>query len=165
RMDVMKNNLPVAFEFGERVRVTEIVAVHVSDGHFQHLPLLRRASKRRIRAFHTNVHLPAEEAQTLVAHHCAGEQSGFEKNLKSVTDTEDQPARARKTIHRFHHRGKARDSARAQVITESESARKNDDVAARQLVGLVPDEFNRLAEDGADGIKGIVVAIRSGKTD
>ena len=62
-VNVAKNDLFVAFEFGERGRVAEIIAFHVRDRHFQNLAGVRGAGEWRVRVFHANVHLAAEEAQ------------------------------------------------------------------------------------------------------
>src|SRR5262249_40004451 len=38
-------------------------------------------------------------------------------------------------------------------------------VSVREIVRLVPDEFNGLLEDVADGVESVVIAIRAGKND
>ncbi len=164
-MNVAKNNLPVALEFGKRLRIAEIVPFHVRDGHFQHLAGLRGTGKRSVRIFDADVHLAAKKAQVLVAHHGARKQAALEKNLESVADAEDESAGARKTRHRAHHRRKLGDGAGAQIVAERKAAGKDDHIETGDLLGLMPDEFDRLTEDGRDGMKGVVVAIRSGKLD
>src|ERR1700691_1388794 len=71
----------------------------------------------------------------------------------------------RKPIDRFHYGRKTRDRAGAKIITVGKAARQNNGVEAGNFFGLVPDEFNRLADDRADGMIGVIVAIRAGKLD
>ena len=130
--DVTKNNLVVAFQLGERGRLAKIISFVVRNGHFQHLSGMRRASERRVSGFHADMNLAAEEPQTLVAHHRAGQQPRFEQYLKSVADSQHQAAGASEPIHRFHHRRKARNRAGAQIIAEGKSAGKNDRVEDRK---------------------------------
>jgi len=152
-----------ALELGERRGIAEIISFHVRDGHFENLAGARGAGEGRVRAFHAHVHLAAEETQALVAQHGAGKQSGFEQNLESVADAEDHAAGTREAADRFHHRGKAGDGAGAQVIAEGKAAGDDDGVEAGDFFGLVPDEFDRLVDNGADGVASVIVAIRTGE--
>ena len=102
-------------------------------------------------------------AQSFIAHHRAGQQPGFAENLETVADAENQAAGTRESIHRFHYRRKARNGAGAQIIAVGEPAGQDDDVAAGEIFGLVPDEFDGLVEDVGDGVVSVVVAIRAGK--
>ena len=99
--------------------------------------------------FDADVHLAAKKAQALVAHHRAGKQTRFEQNLESVADAQHQAAATREPPDRAHHRRKSRDRAGAQIVAESKSAGKNDRVAAGNLFGLVPDEFDGLVDHAA----------------
>src|SRR5882724_9442909 len=47
----------------------------------------------------------------------------------------------------------------------SEPTRQNNGVAIGQILRLVPDELDRLFQNVADGVKSVVIAIRSGKND
>src|SRR5882724_10875367 len=47
----------------------------------------------------------------------------------------------------------------------SEPTWQNNDVAIGQILRLVPDELDRLFQNVADGVKSVVIAIRSGKND
>ena len=131
----------------------------------QDLPAPRRAGKWRVRGFHADMNLTAKIPQAFVAHHCAGQKSGFEENLKTVADAENQPAGTRKSIDCLHHGRKSCNGAGTQIIAVSKATRKNNRVEARDFLGLVPDEFNRLADDRADCVVSVVVAIRAGKLD
>jgi hypothetical protein len=45
------------------------------------------------------------------------------------------------------------------------TAGKDDGVEAVEVLGLMPDKFNRLRENVTNRVVGVVVAIRSGKND
>src|ERR1700722_6963706 len=165
RRDVAENYLVVAFEFGERGRLAEIVTVHVRDRNGQHLTRLGGAGKRGVGVFEANVHAAAQKSQALIAHHCAIEQAGFEQNLKSVADAQYQAARAGEAVDRFHYRKEPRDGPGAQEISKRKSPGKNDCVAAAEVFGLMPDEFGGLADDRADRLQRVIVAVGTGKLD
>jgi hypothetical protein len=111
------------------------------------------------------MHLPAKESQAFVAHHGAREQACFEKNLESVADPENEAARPREAVYGSHDGRKPRDRSRAQIIAEGETTGENDGVEGGYLLGLVPDEFDPLADDRIDRVIGIVIAVRSGELD
>src|SRR5580700_4623539 len=163
RFYVVKNNLAVAFECGERSRLAEIVSFVMRNGNFQYLTLLRGASEGSVGGFDADVHLAAEIAQALVAHHRAGKKPCFEQDLEAVADSEDQTSGTREAVHGFHYRRKSRNRPGAQVIAIGEAARENYDVAAGKIFGLVPDEFDGLMDDGGDGVVSVFIAIRTGK--
>src|SRR5467141_4485712 len=137
----------------------------VRDRDLQHLAGRGRACERRVRVFDTHVYLPADKAKTGIARKHARQQARFAKNLKAVADAEDKSAGAREFLHRAHHGRKPRNRARAQVIAISKPARQNDGVKTSDLFGLMPQEFNRLVKDLAQGVVGVVVAVRAGKHD
>jgi hypothetical protein len=163
RARVAEENLPVAFEVSQRLGVAEVVAFHVRDRDLQNLSGTRGAGERRIRVFHADVHLAAEKAQSLIAQHGTGKKSSFEKDLESVADAKNQSARFGKAVQRAHDRRKARDRSRAEIIAVGKAAWEQDGVVAGEIFRLVPDEIDRLANYRADGVKGVVIAIRPGK--
>src|SRR5580692_2389588 len=163
RLYVVKNNSTVAFEFGERGRLAEIISFVVRNRNFQHLTLLRGASEGSVGGFDADVHLATEIAQALVAHHRAGKKSCFEQDLEAVADSEDQASGTREAVHGFHYRRKSRNRPGAQVIAIREAAGENYDVAVGKIFGLVPDEFDGLMDDCGDGMVGVFIAIRAGK--
>ena len=59
----------------------------------------------------------------------------------------------------------ARDGAGAQVVAVAEPARQDDDVAALQVVVLVPQQHGLFAERLDDRLEGVVVAVRAGEGD
>src|SRR6202034_3136236 len=152
RSDVMKNNLVIAFKFGKRGRLAKIVSLVVRSRNFQNLSGPRSTRERRVNGFNANVDVPAKISQPLIADHCSRQKPRFQQDLKAVADPQDQAAGTCEPIHRFHHRGKTRNSSRAQIIAEGKAAWENDGVQAGNIFGLVPDELNRLADDGADGM-------------
>ena len=62
------------------------------DGDADHLPGIIAASERRIRAFDPQMHIAADEFQLRVAHQHARQEPCLAEDLKTVADTEHQPA-------------------------------------------------------------------------
>src|ERR1700723_636551 len=163
RSGVMKNNLLVALEIRERVIIAEITSTHMRNGHFQNLAALSSTSKRSAYTLNAHIHLLAKKSQSGIPKQSPRQQTSFAKNLKSITNAENQPAATRKFLHRFHHRRKTRQRPSPQVIPISKSARKNDRVATSQIFSAVPKEFYGLMEHTTDGVMRIVIAIRPRK--
>ena len=107
----------------------------------------------------------ANELETAVANERAGEQTGFDQDLKPVAYAEHEAAIAREPAHGLHHGRELGDGAAAQVIAISEAAGQDDGVDVTERSGVVPDEFGRLPEDGGDGVKRVVIAIAARKDD
>jgi hypothetical protein len=105
------------------------------------------------------VNLATKIPKALIAHHRAGQKPGFEENLKTVADAQNQPAGMRKPIDCFHYGGKTRDRSGAKIITVGKAARQNNGVDAGNFFGLMPDKFDWLADDRPDCVVGVVVAI------
>src|SRR5579872_98690 len=160
---VTKNDLAIPFEFGERCRIAKIISFHVGDGDFQNLTCLRGAGERRVRVFDADIHVAADETQIAIAQHRAGEQARFKKNLKPVANAEHEAAAAGKAFDSAHDGRKARNGAGAEIVAESKTAGKNDDVAAGNLFGAMPEELDVLTKDSADVVICVIVAIRTGK--
>ncbi len=135
------------------------------DRNLQHLAGLGRGGERRVRGFHANVHLLADESHSGIALQHAGQQTRLAENLETVANAEDQAPAAREFFHRAHHRRKPRNRARAQVIAVGKSAGQQDRVKPVHFFGLMPQEFNRLVENFAERVLGVVVAIRARKHD
>src|ERR1700735_651734 len=159
----MKYDLVIALEFGQSRRFAKIISVHVCDRNFQHLTGRGCAGKRRVGPFPSYMHLTAQKSQSLVTHHRAGKQTGFQQDLKSIADTQHQTTGTSKPVHGFHHRRKTRDRAGAQVVSEREAARQDNGIAPSEVFGLVPDKVDGLADDRAYRLTGVVIAIRTGK--
>src|SRR6267378_1605491 len=162
---VAKNDLAIFLEVGEGGFVTVVIAIGVRDGDLEDLALLRGVGERSVRLLDADVHVAADEAQAAIAHHRAGEQARFAQNLEAVADAEYHSAAVREFFDGLHHRGKTRDGAGAQIIAVGKSAGQNNGVAIRQIFGLVPDEFDGLPQNVADGVKRVMVAIGPGEND
>jgi hypothetical protein len=117
----------------------------------------------RVGVFDANMHVAADEAEAGVAHHRAGEEAGFEEDLETVADAEDQAAVFREFGDGVHHGRKAGDGAGAEIVAIGEAAGEDDGVAIVEVFGLVPDEFDGLLKDVADGVEGVVIAVGPGK--
>src|SRR5467141_1118610 len=165
RCSVAKHDLAFALKLGEGRLVAKIISFGMRNRHFQHLPGFGLDSERRVRSLDANVYLPADKAQTGVAREHTRQQARFAKNLKAVADAEDKSAGAREFLHRAHHGRKPRNRARAQVIAISKPAGQNDGVKTSDLFGLMPQEFNRLMKDLAQGVVGVVVTVRAREHD
>jgi len=107
--------------------------------------------------------MAADEAEAGVAHHGAGEKAGFEQDLETVADAEDEAAVFCEFGNGIHHGREAGDGTGAEIVAVGEAAGEDDGVAILQIFGLVPDEFDGLLEDVADGVEGVVVAVGPGK--
>src|SRR5467141_5243026 len=162
---VAENHLAVLLELGKRGVITVVIAIGVRDGNFEDLAIPRGVGERCVRLLDADVHVAADEAQAAIAHHRAGEQAGLAQNLEAVADAKYHSAAVREFFDRLHHRRKTRDGAGAQIIAVGKSAGQDNGVAIRQILGLVPDEFDGLLQNVADGVKRVMVAIGPGKND
>src|SRR5215472_9206613 len=162
---IAKNDLAILLEFRERRLVHGPVAIRMRDGNLEDLALSSGVGERRVGLLHANVDVAADEAQSAVAHHGPGKKARFAQDLEAIADAEHQPAAGREFLDRFHHRRKARDGTRAQVVAVGKTTGQDDSVTIRQIFRLVPDEFDALSEAVSDGVKGVVVAIGPGKNN
>src|SRR5882762_5581598 len=160
---VAKNDLAIFLEVGERGFITVVIAIGMRDGKLEDLSLLRGVGERRVRLLDADVYVAADEAQAAIAHHRAGEQAGLAQNLEAVADAKYHSAAVREFFDGLHHRRKPRDSAGAQIIPIGKSAGQDNGVAIRQIFRLVPDKFDGLPQNVADGVKRVMIAIGPGK--
>src|SRR5262245_19383178 len=121
------------------------------------------AGELRVGALDADVDVLADELQTAVAQQRARQQTGFAQNLEAVADAQNNTAVTRETLDGFHDGRKARDRACPQVIPIRESAGQNNRVITIYLIFLVPDEVNGLANDLADHVIRVVIAIGAGE--
>src|SRR6476659_8368495 len=139
RSGVVKENLTVFLQLGERGIVDVIVAVAVSDGNLEDLALGGGAGEWRVGFFDANMHVPADKAQTGIAHHSAREQTCLAQNLETVAYAENHAATLGEFFDRLHDRRKTGNGTGAQIVAVGKSAGQNDGVAASQVLRLVPD--------------------------
>ena len=165
RRTVAEGNLIVAFQLGERSVVANVVAVSVRNGNAQHLAGAGGRSKGRRGGLNADVHVAADKAQAGIAHQRAGKQSRFAEDLEAIADAQDQAAGTGKSIEGPHDRRKTGDGAGAEIIAIRKAAGQDDRIEAGEIFGLVPDEFDRLPQDAADGVESVVIAIGTGKDD
>ena len=74
------------------------------------------------------------------------------------------PPAAANSGDRVHHRGEARDGARAQVVAVGEAAGHDDRVDAARRVVAVPQDGASTAER-LDGPDDVLLAVRAGEQD
>jgi hypothetical protein len=129
------------------------------------LSALRGAGEWRVRSFHANVDGQAAKTQACVAKHGAGKKSGFEKDLESIADAEDDAAGTREFFHTAHDGRKTRDGSAAKIVTVGESAGEDDGVRAGEISGLMPDKFGLLAEHVMSDVERVIITIGAGKND
>jgi len=135
------------------------------DGCLDDLSELSGAGERRVRSFHANVNGQTAETQACVANHGAGKESGFEKDLESIANSEDDAAAAREFFDAAHNGRKTGDGSGSKIVTESESTGNDDDVRASEIFGLMPDKFGLLAEHVMSDVERVIITIGAGKND
>jgi hypothetical protein len=162
---VTENNLIISFERVERCGIAEIVSFVVGNGSFDDITTSSGAGERRVGCFDADVNLQAAETQARIAKHGAGKESGFEKDLKSIANAEDETACAREFFHAAHHWRETGDCSAAKVVTICESTGKNYGVCAGEIGGLMPDKFGLLAENMMGDVERVIITIRAGKND
>jgi hypothetical protein len=160
---VAKKNLVIFLESGKRGFVAIVVAVAVGDGEFENLAFLGGVGEGRVGVFYADMHVAADETEAGVAHHGSGKQAGFEEDLETVADAEDEAAGFGELGDGAHDGGETGDGAGAEIVAVGEAAGEDDGVAIVEVLGLMPDEFNGLLEDVADGVEGVVIAVGPGK--
>jgi hypothetical protein len=160
---IAEKNLVIFFERGERGFVAIVVAVTVGDGEFEDLAFSGGVGEGGVGVFDADVDVAADEAEAGVAHHGAGEEAGFEKDLETVADAEDKAAVSCEFSDGVHDGREAGDGAGAEIVAVGEAAWEDDGVAIVEVFGLVPDEFDGLLEYVADGVEGVMIAVGPGK--
>ncbi len=115
--------------------------------------------------FGAEVEVAADVALAGVAHERAGEQAGLAEDLEAVADAHDEAAGRGEAGDGLHDGGEAGDGAGAQVVAVGEAAGDEDGVAAFEGVRLVPEVGDGLAEDGAEDVVGVVVAVGAGEDE
>ena len=156
---VAEGDAVLRFELRERVGVAEVVALHVANGHLQHLALREAVGEGRARRLGLKVHLLADVVLAGVAHQSAWEQAGLAKDLEAVADAEDEASIGSELFYRLHDVGEAGDGTGAKIVAVCEAARDEDDIAALKVFRSVPEEADGLAELGLDDVVGVVVAV------
>src|SRR5262245_51953325 len=132
------------------------------DRNAQYLAFLIAAGERRVGALDADVDVFTDELQIAITQQSARQKSGFAQNLESVTDAQNDTALAGKIPDGLHDRREARDRARPQVISVREAAGQNDRIVAVYLLFFMPDEVHGLADDFADHVICVVIAIGAG---
>src|SRR5262249_48175856 len=117
----------------------------------------------RVGLFDAHVNVATDETETGVAHHGAGKQAGFAEDLESIADAEDHAAGVGELFNGLHDGRKARNGAGTQIVAVGEAAGQNDCSPVGEIFGLVPDDLDGLLQNLADGVEGVVIAIRAGK--
>src|SRR3970282_1715503 len=145
--------------------VDEVVPLHVGDGDLEDLPHAAGPGEGRVGVLDPQVDEAAEELEPAVAQHRPRQQPRLAQYLEAVADAQHQPALRRELPDRAHHRRVAGDGPRAQVVAVGEAPGEDDGVEVADFSRLVPNPFGGLAEDVAENMEGVVVAVAAGKND
>ena len=103
--------------------------------------------------------------QRTIADERAGQETRLAENLKAIANAQHMTAIVGKFLHRLHHWAKACDGTGAQVIAVTEAAGDEHGVRIAQARFLVPKQPGRMAEDIAQHMNAILVAVGTGKLD
>src|SRR5277367_2594842 len=160
---VPENDLAIFLEAGECSFIAGEIAVVMSDGNFQDLAASSGGGERRIGLLDANVDVATNIAKAAVAHHRAGKQACFAENLEAIADPENHTAGIGEFFYGLHHGREAGDRAGAEIVAIGEAPRKDDGVAIREVLRLVPDELDGFVQDVCERVKRVVITIRSGK--
>ena len=165
RCRVAEDDPAIPLQCHEGPVITEIVAFHVADGDFEDLAGLQVLGEGCLVGFDAQVDLLADVFEAGIAHECAGEQTGFAKDLKAVADAENQAAGGSELLDRLHNGSEVSDGAGAEVVAVGEAAGNNDGIAVFEVFGLMPQEGGRLTGNFGDSVVSVVIAIGSGKDE
>ena len=162
---VAHEDLVVGVEFGERGVVGEVAALAVRDGDVEDLAFGGGTREARVRGFHAEVLVFADEVEALVAHERAGEESALAEDLEAVADAEDRATGGGEIFHRLHDGRKPRDRAAAQVVAVGKPTGDDDGIEAGERGVLVPHEVGGGAGERVQGEDAILVAVRTGEAE
>jgi hypothetical protein len=105
----------------------------MGDRQSQYLAGVCSRRKRRINLFNADRDVLAVKLQIPIPKHGTRQHPGFQEDLKSVADTEDGAATARKFSDAPHYRGEFRNCASAEVIAVRKAAGQNNDIRPFQV--------------------------------
>ena len=160
---VTEGNAVLALELRERGRVTEVVALHVADGNFEHFACAQRVGKGRVGGFCAQVNLFADVFQPGIAHQRSGQQAGLAKDLKAIADAEYQAAGGCEFLDRLHDGRKTGNGTGAQVVAVGKAAGHKNRITIFQVGGFMPEQRDGLVHHVRNGVVGVVVAVGAGK--
>src|SRR5438477_709732 len=144
---VAKDNLPVALDRLERLRVRVEIALAMRDRDAQYLARTAIEGKGGFALLHPKVHPLAAELAGRVPQQRHGEQPRLLQDLETIADPEHQSAAVREVRHHLHHRGEAGDRATAQLIAIAETHRQYHELEVVEALFPIIDVTRRLAED------------------
>src|SRR3984885_1844228 len=136
---------------------------HVLDRDREALAGLARPGERADRADHVELDLAKDELQREVGQQRTGQELRLAQDLEAVADPEHEPALARERLDLGHHRGKACDRPRAQVVAVGEAARDDHRIDPLEVVIGVPQEHG--FADARRCLEGIDVVAGAGEAD
>jgi hypothetical protein len=133
------------------------------DGEPENLSRFALVGKWGVSVFDPNVDIFTNEREMTVAQHGTGQEPGFQKNLKSVADTQDHPSPPGEFNDGVHDGRKSGYSTGSQVVPIGKSPWQDDGIHAFDGSALMPDKMSGLSHDLRKDMNTIAVAIGSGK--
>ena len=165
RGTVTEEDPMLPLQLGKGRVVAEVVALTVGDRDAQPLPGLVRSRERGIGLLDTEGDVLTAKPQVPIAQERAGQEPRLTEDLKAIADPDHQAPLAGKGRHCPHDGGEPGNRSRSQVVPVGEASRQQDHIVPLDRVFLVPDKIDRLPDDLADHVVGIVITIRSGEDD
>src|SRR5579872_3144004 len=126
RIYVAEDYLPALFHLKEFAFRRDVASFPMLDRQREDIALARRAGKRSLRVFDSQMNPLANERQRAIASQRAGNQMRFAQNLKAVADADYQAAVGRELRDAAHDRREARDRAASQMVAVAEASRQHD---------------------------------------
>src|SRR5215470_16033025 len=164
-LEVAEHHLPLTLQALQTLVVDKVVPVAVGDGDLERLPELELGGEAGPRLLGAEHHVLADVLAIRVLEQRPREKPCLGEDLKAVADADDRPALPGERGHLLHHRREARDGPATQVVAVAEATGEDDQLAALQVVVLVPQHLRLVAEDLPRGVKGILVAVAAGEDD
>src|SRR5207249_2235381 len=89
----------------------------------------------------------------------------FTKDLKTIADAQHRPAFGGEPLHSLHDRAESRNGSRAKIISIAEPTRNNNRLNLAQGVVLMPQKAGGMAQNAAQHVNHVLVAIRAWKLE
>ena len=163
RRGIAEQDAVLSLQVGDGVRIREIVAISVRDGHAQHIAFLCERRKPTVRRFHAEVCPLAAVLEVGVSEQGARQESGLTQHLKSIADADDGLALVRHASDAVHHRRELGYRSRPEVITMCEASREYCEVIVGEIALRMPDVVCVHFEDVREDVVAINIAPRAGE--
>jgi hypothetical protein len=106
-----------------------------------------------------------QKLQIFVPEHGPGKQLQFQKNLETVTNSQNETSLLDEFLEFLHKRGEFGYRPRAQIVSVGKPPRKDDAIGIFQVVLFVPEIKSLLAENVFEDMECVMIAVGTGKND